>query len=145
MCVCVCVCVCDLHYLVYLVDQAEASLKLWEEILYSGQKMGCLSHGEYLNSESGATRLFRTVCKSVQERGCEKSGRTVSFSTYLKHEFEMASAPLKPFLGNRFKILFVSELGVVYCLYDKLLNSFKRIEWNNKLLDAVYCDPEVVA
>ena len=106
-------------------------------MLYSGQKMGCLSHGEYLNSESGATRLFRTVCKSVQERGCEKSGRTVSFITYLKHEFEMASVPLKPFLGNRFKILFVTELGV-YCLYDELLNFFKRIEWNNS-------DPEVVA
>ena len=49
----------------------------------------------------------------------------------------MASVPLKPFLGNRFKILFVTELGV-YCLYDELLNFFKRIEWNNS-------DPEVVA
>ena len=77
-------------------------------------------------------------------RGCEKSGRATSFSTYLKDEFEMASVPLKPFLGNRFNILFVSGLGV-YCLYDKLLNFFKRIECNNKLLDAVYWDLEVVA
>ena len=56
----------------------------------------------------------------------------------------MASVPLKPFLGNRFNILFVNGLGV-YCLYDKLLNFFKRIECNNKLLDAVYWDLEVVA
>ena len=63
----------------------------------------------------------------------------MSFSTYLKDEFGMASVPLKPFLGNRFNILFVNGLGV-YCLYDKLLNFFRRIERNNKLLDAVYSD-----
>ena len=135
---------CGLHYLVGLADQAEACLKVWEEMLYPGQKVGCLSHGGYSNGESGVTRLIRTVCKSVQERGCEKSGRFMSFSTYLKDEFEMASVPLKPFLGNRFNILFVNGLGV-YCLYDKLLHFFRRIERNNKLLDAVYWDLEVVA
>ena len=56
----------------------------------------------------------------------------------------MASVPLKLFLGNRFNILFVNELGV-YCLYDKLLDFFRRIERNNKLLDAVYWDLEVLA
>ena len=135
---------CRLHYLFGLADQAEACLKVWEEIMYPGQKVGCLSHGGYSNGESGVRRLAWTVCKSVQERGCEKSGRFMSFSTYLKDEFGMASVPLKPFLGNRFNILFVNGLGV-YCLYDKLLNFFRRIEWNNKLLNAVYWDLEVVA
>ena len=106
--------------------------------------MGCVSHGGYSNVESGVTRPVRKVCKSVHERVCEKSGRFMSFSTYLKDEFEMASVSLKQFLGNRFNILLVNGLGV-YCLYDKLLNFFRRIERNNKLLDAVYWDLEVVA
>ena len=84
-----------------------------------------MSDGGYSNGESGVTRLVRTVCKSVQERGSEKSGRFMSFSTYLKDEFEMASLSLKQFLGNRFHILFVNGLGV-YCLYDKLLNFFQK-------------------
>ena len=106
--------------------------------------LGCVSHGGYSNVESGVTRPVRKVCKSVHERVCEKSGRFMSFSTYLKDEFEMASVSLKQFLGNRFNILLVNGLGV-YCLYDKLLNFFRRIEQNNKLLDAVYWDLEVVA
>ena len=85
--------------------------------LYPGQKVGFLSHGGYSNCGSGVTRLVQTVCKSVQERGWKKSGRFMSFSTYLKDEFEMASAILKPYLENRLNNLFVSGLGV-YCLYD---------------------------
>ena len=136
---------CGLHYLVSLEDQPEACVKVWEEMLYPGQKVGCLSHGGYSNGESGIiTRLVWTVCKSVQEKSCEKSGWFMCFSTYLKDEFGIASVPLKPFLGNRFNILFVNGLGV-YCLYDKLFNFFRRIEQNNKLLDAVYWDLEVVA
>ena len=85
--------------------------------MYPGQKVGFLSHGGYSNCGSGATRLVQTVCKSVQERGWKKSGRFMSFSTYLKDEFEMAFVILKPFLENRLNNLFVSGLGV-YCLYD---------------------------
>ena len=73
------------------------------------------------NGESGVTRLVSIVCKSAQERGCEKSERFMSFSTYLKDEFEIASVPLKPFLGNRFNILFVNGLGE-YCLDIQGLN-----------------------
>ena len=51
------------------IDQAEACLKVWEQMLYPGQKVGCLSHGGYSNGESGATIPVQTVCKSVQERG----------------------------------------------------------------------------
>ena len=85
--------------------------------LYPGQKVEFLSHVGYSNSGSGVTRLFQTVCKSVQERDWKKSGRFMSFSTYLKVEFEMASVILKPFLENRLNNLFVSGLGA-YCLYD---------------------------
>ena len=86
---------CGLHYLVGLADQAEVCIKVWEEMLYPGQKVGCLSHGGYSNDESGFTRLVRKVCKSVQERDCEKSGQFMSFSTYLKDEFGIPSVPLK--------------------------------------------------
>ena len=85
--------------------------------MYPGQKVEFLSHVGYSNGGSGVTRLFQTVCKSVQERDWKKSGRFMSFSTYLKVEFEMASVILKPFLENRLNNLFVSGLGA-YCLYD---------------------------
>ena len=69
-------------FFVRLADQGEACLKVLQEMLYPGQKVGCLSLGGYSNSE--------TVCKSLQERGCEKSGGAMSFSTYLKDKLEMA-------------------------------------------------------
>ena len=135
---------CGLHYLVGLADQAEACLKIWESIIHKDRKVGSIAHGGYSNGESGVTRLIRTVGKSVQERGCEKSGKIVCFATYLKDEFGITSIPLFPFLGNRFNILFVNAAGV-YFLYDQLINFFRRIEHNNKLLDAVYCDLEVLS
>ena len=108
------------------------------------QKSGFSAHGVYSNGDTGVTRLIRTVCKSVQERGCKKSGKIVCFATYLKDEFGITSIPLFPFLGNRFNILFVNAAGV-YFLYDQLINFFRRIEHNNKLLDAVYCDLVVLS
>ena len=127
---------CGLHYLVGLVDQAEACLKIWESIIHKDRKVGSIAHRGYSNGESGVTRLIRTVGKSVHER-CEKSGKIVCFATYLKDEFGITSIPLFPFLGNRFIILFVYA-GGVYFLYDQLIDFFQRIERNNKLLDAVY-------
>ena len=76
------------------IDQAEACLKVWEQMLYPGQKVGCLSHGGYSNGESGATIPVQTVCN-------------------LKDEFEMASVTWKTSLGNRFNIFFVNGL-IVY-------------------------------
>ena len=56
---------CGLHFLVGLADQAEACLKVWENIIFKGQNGGSLLHGGYSNGESGTLRLIRTVCKSV--------------------------------------------------------------------------------
>ena len=135
---------CGSHYLVGLVDQAELCLKIWESIIHKDRKVGSIAHGGYSNGESGVTRLIRTDCKSVQERGCEKSGKIVYFATYLKDEFGMTSIPLFPFLCNRFNILFVNAAGV-YFLYDQLIDFSQRIECNSKLLDAVYWDLEVLS
>ena len=87
-----------MHFLVDMADQAEASLKVWEGILFKDNNiLGSLKHG-YSNGESGTTRLIRTVCKAVQQRGCEKSGHMVSFETFMKEEFRMSELPLFPFL-----------------------------------------------
>ena len=135
---------CGLHYLVGLADQGEACLKVWERILFKDQKVGSLCHGGYSNGESRVTRLIRTACKSVQERGCEKPGRMVSFASYVKDEFDITSIPLYPFLGNRFNILFLNGAGVHF-RYDMLLDFFGKIELNNKLLEPVHWDLNVSA
>lgn len=62
------------HYLVCLVDWAEACLKVWERILFKNQKVRSLCHGGYFNGDFGVTEVIQIVCKSVQEKGCEKSG-----------------------------------------------------------------------
>ena len=117
---------CDLHFLVGLADQAEACLKVWENIIFKGQNVGSLLHGGYSNGESGTLRLIRTVCKSVQHRGCEKSGRMVTLEIFME-ERNITRLPIYQFLGNRFNILFLNGAGV-YFLFDHLINFFDQIE-----------------
>ncbi|XP_066920601.1 putative leucine-rich repeat-containing protein DDB_G0290503 [Clytia hemisphaerica] len=136
---------CGLHYLVGLADQAEATLKVWEGLLYDkDKKVGSLAHGGYSNGESGCLRTIRTVCKSVQERGCDKSGRMVHFATFLKSEYNITEIPLYPFLGNRFNILFLNAAGV-FQLYSLLQAFFSECYDENRLLTAVYHDLNVLA
>ena len=116
---------CGLHYLVGLADQAESCLKIWKCIIHKDQKLGSIAQRGYSNGELDVTRLTRTVCKSVQERRCEKSGKIVCFATYLKDEFGITSIPLLRFLGNRFNILFVNATGAS-CLYNQLLDFFSN-------------------
>ena len=101
-------------------------MKIWESITHKDRKVGLSTHGGYSNGESCVTRLIRTACKSVQERGCEKSGKIVGFATYLKDEFGVytyiTSISLILFLVTRFNILFFNAAGV-YFLYDQLLDS----------------------
>ena len=104
---------CGLHYFVGLADQAEVCVEIWESIIHKDRKVSSIAHGGYSNGESGVTRLIRTVCKSVQERGCEKSGKIVCFATYLKHEFGITS------------ILQFSPAGVFF-LYDQFTRFFPK-------------------
>ena len=134
---------CGLHFLVGLADQAEASIKLWEGLLIGDAKVGSLNHGSYSKGESGTLRLIRIVCKSVSEKGCEKSGRMVTFGTFLKEHYSMSEIPLYPFLGNRFKLLFLNG-GGIFELYSKLKEFFDKIEKENKLLTSVYWDLHVL-
>ena len=85
---------CGLHVLVAMADQAEACMKGWEGMLYGDAKLGSLAHGGYSNGESGTTRRIRTVCKYVQERGCEKSGRMIIFcNSYERNLFYVPETP----------------------------------------------------
>ena len=102
-----------------------------------------LSHGYYSKGESGPLRLIRTVCKLVQEWGCEKSGRMVTFATFMKENHQMINLPLYPFLGNRFNILFVNGAGVFY-LYSYLVEFLNNVSLDNKLMSSVFYDLEVL-
>ena len=135
---------CGLHFLVALGDQAEESLKIWENLLFDDvSKVGSLAHGRYSKGDSGTLRLSeKSVCKSVSERGCEKSGCMVSFATFLKENFNAKDIPLYPFLGNRFNIIFLNGAGV-FELFSKLMSFFDLIDKENKLL-TVYCDLNVL-
>ena len=136
---------CGLHYLVALADTSEVSLKLWESLIFDDPKnVGSLNYGSYSNGESGPLRLIRTVCKLVQERRCEKSGKMVTFATFLKETHQVINLPLYPFLGNRFNILFLNGAGVFYLLsyLEEFLNN---VSLENKLMSAVFHDLQVLA
>ena len=97
-----------MHYVVGLADQAEGALKVFT--------IGSLAHGGYSkNGESGTLRLIRTLCKAVQVRGCEKSGRMVDFDLSLEED-GITGNPLAQFKGNRFNIIFYNA-GIVYYNY----------------------------
>ena len=133
----------DYIFLAALPDTSESCLKLWEGMIVSDPKQaGSLSDSSYSNGESGPLRLIRTVCKLVQERGCEKSGRMVTFTTFMKENHQMINLPLYPFLGNRFNILFLNGAGVFY-LYSYLVE-FLNVSLDNKLMSSVFYDLEVL-
>ena len=62
---------------------------------------------------------IRTVCNSVQEGGCEKSGKVVWFATYLTDELSITSIPLILFLvtGLITFLLLLSLLSVTWFLF----------------------------
>ena len=135
---------CGMHYIVGLADQAEVALKAWDKLLWDDKLVGSLAHGGYSQGgESGTLRLIRTLCKSVQTRGCEKSGRMIDFSSFL-NQAGISSVPFATFKGNRFNILFYNG-GVAYYLYDLCNKFFEDVKEENKLLKAVYYDLQVLS
>ena len=122
--------------MVGLAYQAETSIKLWRGLLIGDGKIGSLNHGSYLKGESGTLGLIRTVCKSVSERDCGKSGRMVTFATFLKENYNKSEIPLYTFEIN--------NGGGVFELYRKSKEFFDKIEKENKLLTSVYWDLHVL-
>ena len=133
---------CGLHFLVGLADQAEACCKIWDTLCFGDNKVGSLANGGYSKGESGVYRLICTVCKSVQERGCEKSGRMMQFQSFLMNETNVTNIPLALFFGNRFNILFYNAAGTFF-LEKHLKVFFERYYKENKLLSAVHDDLQI--
>ena len=135
---------CGLHFIVGMADQAEAALKVFDSLLYKNpQAVGSLRPKRGIGKgESGTLRLIRTVCKAVQAKGCEKSGRAVQFLTFLQGEKGLDDVPLAPFRGNRFNITFYNGSGV-YFLFPHLLEFFESVQSENRLLGAVFDDLQV--
>ena len=73
-------------------------------VIMHRKQASSLGNGSYSNRESGPLGLIRTVCKLVQERGCEESGRMATLATFMKKNHQMINLPLYPFLGNSFKM-----------------------------------------
>ena len=133
---------CGLHYVVGLADQAEGALKVFDRLLYNETPIGSLAHGGYSkNGESGTLRLIRTLCKAVQVRGCEKSGRMVDFDLSLEED-GITGNPLAQFKGNRFNIIFYNG-GIVYYLQKNCKRIFNEVLEENRLLTAVHYDLNV--
>ncbi|XP_071854271.1 uncharacterized protein [Apostichopus japonicus] len=132
-----------MHFVVGLAEQASSTMKVWEQMIFGEEKVGALAVTGFAGKDEGGTeRLVRTVCKGVQDRGCEKSGKAAQFRAFLSAEFGVNDVPLAPFKGNRFNILFHNGAGV-YHLYKHLLVFFNRHKSENKLMLAVAADLEV--
>ena len=125
---------CGLHYLVALAEQAEASLKAYEMIIFKEQN-------HFQGKESGVQRLCRTFVKCLQERGCEKSGKTVDFITFMTDNYSSSKLPLAPFKGNRFNILFYNAAGTFF-LHESAVKFFSESASadSNQLVKSVYHD-----
>ena len=135
---------CGMHYVVGLADQSEVALKAWDKLLFGDLPVGSIAQGGYNKGESGTYRLIRTLCKAVQTRGCEKSGRIADFSSYLIDEVGLSSVPFITFKGNRFNILFYNG-GITYYLHEHCKHFFDGVKEDNKLLKAVFHDLQVPA
>jgi len=139
-------CFVGMHVINGLAHQTGVTLDMWETyldmwVVFKGDKVGCVKLDSTLKSggESGTVRLIRTVCKTVQERGCEKSGKPVQFRTFLFNKHGSDHVPLVPFKGNRINVMFHNAAGVYY-LYPDLLE-FTRLSQNeNRLVQAVHAD-----
>ena len=79
----------------------------------------------------------------MQEQGCEKSGRMVTFAIFMKENHQMINLPHYPFLGNKFNILFLNGAGEFY-LYSYLVEFLNNVSLDNKLMSLVFCDLEVL-
>lgn len=135
---------CGMHVIDGLAHQTGATLDLWETLVFKGDKVGSakldLTHKS--GGESGTVRLIRTVCKTVQERGCEKSGKPVEFRTFLLNKNGSDYVPLVPFKGNRINVMFHNAAGVYY-LYPDLLEYTRLAQNENRLVQAVHADLNV--
>eukprot|EP00057_Strongylocentrotus_purpuratus_P026366 XP_011680840.1 PREDICTED: uncharacterized protein LOC105446121 [Strongylocentrotus purpuratus] len=130
---------CGLHFLVGLADYSSTALQTWERMIFGDDKVGAETvPGVHVESGCGTVRLVRTICKAVQDRGCEKAGKPLQFRSFLRTK-GITSVPLAPFKGNRFNIIFHNGAGVFF-LAKELKEFFQEHAEGNQLLKAVNAD-----
>ena len=122
---------CGMHGIVSMAEQAQCTLKMWEHMIFGDTAVGAACHpGAKL---CGTVRLVRTVCKAVQDRGCERAGKPVAFREFLCTVYGIHEV-LPPFKGNRFNILFHNGAAVYALLADFL----EQMRGDNLLMAAVH-------
>ena len=71
------------------------TIQAWEKMIFGEDKVGLEAvGGVHAESECGTVHLAWTVCKSVQDCGCEKSGKPLLFQTFLKAKGRSSMFPL---------------------------------------------------
>ena len=135
---------CGMHLLVSMAEQTDATLRVWENMVFGENAVGAnaVCGSKMGRVECGSVRLIRTVCKAVQDRGCERSGKPVDFRQYLKVVHDIQKVPLAPFKGNRFNIVFHNGAGV-YFLHEQLKEFLDGVKDDNMLMKAVHADINV--
>ena len=113
---------CGLHLIDGLAHQANTALSTWEDMVFGSAEIGSSRHPGFQKScgESGAVHLLRIVCKLIQERCCEKSGKPVKFRTFLMDRNGTDFVPLAPFKGNRANVIFYNSAGLYFLSRDIL-------------------------
>ena len=124
---------CNLHFLIGLATEANKALIEFEEV-------ACKEMKKSFNilpsqSESGAVRTIRTVCKTFQKHGSEEAGVMANFAVFLKD----MKCHLASFRGNRFNIVFWN--GAATYFHRNHFHEFFELHGTpNKLLRAVQED-----
>ena len=93
-------------------------LKSGEQMLYPGEKVGYLSHGDTQTVSLVPQYLFRQFGNLSKKEADKKSGRFMNFCSYLTDEFEMASVPSKTFLET--DLIFYLSMGSLctFCMIN---------------------------
>ena len=102
-----------------------------------------VKHGGYSNWESGITWLIWTVCKTVQDKGCEKVRAYGIFWNFYERGIWNIRNIFISLSGKQINISFLNGAGIFY-LYEKLEDFFKKTDLD-KLLSPVHYDLDVLA
>jgi hypothetical protein len=98
---------------------------LWEGLAHSGQKVDApsLPGGYSKSGEAGTTRKVRTVCKAVQDLGCEKSGKPVEFREFLHAQGQVLHSKVIDLI-----FYFITRLEFIICfmIFCHLLKNINR-------------------
>ena len=116
------------------------ALKLFETAHFASKPAGSACNTfAYTSAEPGTIRLIRTACKAFEQRGDEKSGCPLQFTSFLRSR-GIQTVPLAHFRGNRFNIIYHNGGGIYYL--HRYIQEFLESTWGvpNNLLKAVLVD-----